>query len=337
MSAFVIAEVGPNHNGDPKLAMRMVEELAIAGADAIKFQLSIPENLHSLDSYKARYQEGGADLGDSLAMSRKLNLAFSDHLALAQRCDELGLEYMCTAFDLESLKFLDAQVNVNRFKVPSGELLSIDMLEYMSRQNKPIILSTGMATYDEIEISLNALDPDHKHDVSILHCISNYPAPLEDVNLKCMLELQQRYGRNVGFSDHTVGNEAAIAAVALGAQIIEKHVTLDKTMPGPDHQASATVKEFASLTHSIRDVQKCLGGSEKQFSDGERDVMKAARKSIVVLRNMKKGETLSSDDICFKRPGTGLLPTERDVVIGLRLSNDVGENRVLRFQDIDWP
>jgi len=337
VSVFIIAEVGPNHNGDIKLALQLVKELAVIGVDAIKFQLSIPENLHSLDSVKARYQNEGVDLGDPLSMSRKLNLSFDEHLVLVKRCEELGVEYMCTAFDIESLKFLNERVNVKRFKVPSGEILSLDILEYIAHQEKPVILSTGMATYDEISASLKILDPNNLLEVTVLHCVSNYPAPPEDVYLRCMLELGSRFQRSFGFSDHTVGNDAAIAAVALGAQVVEKHVTLDRSLPGPDHKASATVDEFASLVQSVRCVEMCLGDNEKHFSAVEREIAHVARKSIVTVRDMRAGEVLSLRDICFKRPGTGLLPTERDSIIGRPLARAVQANRVLKREDIAWP
>lgn len=336
MSVFIIAEVGPNHNGDLQLALKMTERLAKVGVDAVKFQLSIPDNLHSLDSFKARYQKEGLDLGDPLAMSRKLNLSFDEHLALARHCDDLGVEYLCTAFDIESLRFVNEQVGVKRFKIPSGEIFSLDIIEYVARQLKPIILSTGMATYDEIGTSLQLLDPEHRLDITVLHCISNYPAPLEDVHLRCMLELGRRFQRGIGFSDHTIGNDAAIAAVALGAQVIEKHVTLDKSLPGPDHKASATVGEFASLVRSVRNVEKCFGLAEKKFSEAEREISLVARKSIVVVRDMEKGEILCQDDICYRRPGTGLLPTEREAVLGRPLARAVAANRVLKREDIVW-
>ncbi len=338
MSVFLIAEIGPNHNGNEEMAFELVEKLAASGADAIKFQLSIPENLHSLDSMKAKYQEsGGGDFFDPLDMSRKLNLSFDAHARLANRCAELGVEYMCTGFDLESLKFLNDEIGIKRFKIPSGELLTIDILEYVAHQGKPIILSTGMATYSEIAESLSVIDPEVNSNVTILHCVSNYPAPPEDVHLGCMDELKKRFGRDVGFSDHTIGNEIAFAAVALGAKVVEKHVTLDKRLPGPDHRASATVEEFGFLVDGVRKIEAAmLGGTEKNFSVDEREIAAVARKSIVLRMSKKKGEILTLDDLCFRRPGTGISPMERDSIVGKVLAKSVEENRVLKIEDLIW-
>jgi N,N'-diacetyllegionaminate synthase len=335
MGVFIIAEVGPNHNGNLKMALEYIERLSEIGVDAIKFQLSIPENLHSIDSMKARYQMLTDETKDPLSMSRKLNLSFDEHIKLKQKCDQLGTEYLCTAFDIESLHFLNEQLDVQRYKIPSGEIFSLDILDYIRRQQKPIILSTGMATYDEIRWSLEYIDY-KKQNITILHCISNYPAPLDDVNLRCMVELRRRFGCFVGFSDHTIGNDSAIAAVALGASIIEKHVTLDKNLPGPDHKASASIGEFASLVKSIRNAERCLGTDEKIFSDDEKEITMVARKSIVSKRNLFSGQIFKEEDIFYKRPGTGYLPFDQEKLIGRKLARNVEKNRVLKKEDFIW-
>ncbi|NVK29849.1 MAG: N-acetylneuraminate synthase family protein [Gammaproteobacteria bacterium] len=335
MSVFVIAEIGPNHNGDIALAKQMIKELSKTGADAVKFQISKPENLHSKDSFKARYWNDGVDLGDPLEMSRKLNFSQNQHIELANYCDECGIEYMCTAFDLESLKFLDKVVNIKRFKIPSGDLLTPDILEYVSKQNKPIIMSTGMATYRDIEAAIDFVNSRFKGGLTVLHCVSSYPAPIDSVNLLCMDEIKQRFGVHVGYSDHTLGKSVALAAVALGAEVIEKHVTTDRNLPGPDHKASALIPEFKTLVEDIRNVSLCLGGRQKVFTDEELDVASVAKKSVVTRRDLKAGANISEDDICFKRPGTGIPAFSFRSVIGRKLIRDLQEGKLIRLDDLD--
>ncbi|WP_259092645.1 N-acetylneuraminate synthase family protein [Salinibacter ruber] len=335
-SAYIVAEVGPNHNGKADLAKEVVHSLSKTGVDAIKFQMSIPEKTLSLDAIKASYQEGNDNAEDIVEASRKRQLSRKEHRELAVLCSELGVDYLCTAFDLESLKFLDQVINVPKFKVASGEIFSLDLLEYMRDQDKPIIFSTGMATYEEISKSLDVLDPDRTAELTILHCVSNYPTPLEDVNLRCMSELRRRFEYPVGFSDHTLGNVAPTAAVARGASVIEKHVTPDKSLPGPDHQASATVDQFDSLVSDIRNVERCLGTTQKQFSEEEQEIAQVARKSIVAKSDLEPGDVITKNDICFRRPGTGFLPIEEEKVLGARASNRIEANRVIQQEDIEW-
>ncbi len=336
MSIFIIAEIGPNHNGDINIALKMTDRLAAAGVNSVKFQISRPEHLHSLDSMKAKYQKEGANLGDAMTMSKKLNLSRAEHKRLAEHCRQLGVEYMCTAFDLDSLRFLNEEIGVTRFKVASGELFSIDTLEYISKETKPIILSTGMASDADITSALDILQFYGNPPITLLHCVSNYPAPMKDVNMLRMIGLSETFGLPVGFSDHTIGNDAAIVSAALGARIIEKHVTLDKSMPGPDHKASATIEEFEQLVKSIRNVELCLGSKDRVFTEDEIEIAKVARKSIILLRDMDAGEVIQANDIAFRRPGTGISPIEKNNIIGKKLSNPVMANRVLQRKDIVW-
>lgn len=329
METYIIAEVGPNHNGQLELAKELVNKLATIGVDAIKFQLSDPTKSMSKDAFKANYQKHNDNAEDVLEASKKRQLSRAEHAQLAEMCKTLGVDYLCTAFDIDSLTFLDEELNIPRFKIGSGEIFALDCLEYMANSKKPIILSTGMASYDEISQSYTFLKDAGAKDITILHCVSNYPAPIEDINLSCMHVLREMFQCNIGFSDHTLGNDAPLAAVALGASVIEKHVTLDKSLPGPDHKASSTVDEFELLVKSIRTVEKAIGMPIKQFSKDELEIKNVARKSLVSKRAIKKGEALTASDVCFKRPGTGINPLDLDKVIGKEALQDIEEDRLL--------
>lgn len=327
---YIIAEVGPNHNGSLERALEMVDKIAATGVDAIKFQMTNPYALYSDDSYKATYQVKNDKAGSAREMSLRNQLSKEGHIAVYNRCKELDIEYSCTAFDMDSLLFLDDHFELPYYKIASGEFFSMDMIDYMSTKCKKIILSTGMATYDEIEKSLSLFNRNFKKDITILHCISNYPAKYDEVNLLNMLEIKKRFGYEVGFSDHTIGNECAIAAVALGASVIEKHVTLDKTLPGPDHKASIDIAELASLVSSVRHIEQAIGVSERTFSEAQREIARVARKSVATKRPIKKGTIIVNDDICFMRPGIGFLPTETDKVIGKIAICDIEASRIIK-------
>lgn len=335
MNTYIIAEIGPNHNGSIDLAKEMIERLGKIGVNAVKFQLSLPENVYSADAFKVDYQKKNESSKSPLAMSKKYQLSFDQHKVLYNKCRELGVDYICSAFEMESLKFIDNNFDMPYFKIPSGEIFSVDLIDYMAKRNRPFILSTGMATYDEIETAIGLINQNFKKEITILHCISNYPAPPEDVNLNTMLELKKRFNYPTGFSDHTEGNDAAIAAVAMGASMIEKHVTLDKNLPGPDHKASITIEEFASLVKSIRNVERMMGRFEKTFSDAELKIKSSVRKSIVAKGDLPNGHILTENDICYKRPGTGISPIEKDKVIGKRLKNAIEGNRLIHWEQLE--
>lgn len=332
---YIIAEVGPNHNGDVNTALQMVEQIATTGVDAIKFQMSNPYELYSEDSFKATYQKENDKAPTAREMSLRIQLTKEEHLQVYNKCRSLGVDYICTAFDIGSLKFLDEHCDMAYFKIASGEIFSLDVLDYMAKQQRPIILSTGMATYEEVEKSLNLLNKYGRKDITILHCISAYPAKYEEVNLLNILELKERFGYEVGFSDHTIGNECAIAAVAMGASMIEKHVTYDKNADGPDHKASITIDELASLVQSIRHIESAIGVRERQFSETQREISRVARKSIVTKRNIAKGEIITIEDICYKRPGIGFLPIEQDQIIGKKAICDIERDRVIKTDYIE--
>ena len=303
---YIIAEVGPNHNGSVERALEMIDKIAATGVDCVKFQMTDPYQLYSEDSFKANYQKQNDKATGAREMSLSYQLKREDHIPLYNRCRELGVDYECTAFDMESLLFLDQH----------------------------IILSTGMATYDEIELAVNLLNRNFKKDITILHCISNYPARYEEVNLLNMLEIKKRFGYEVGFSDHTIGNECAIAAVTMGASIIEKHVTLDKTLPGPDHKSSIDIPELASLVSSIRHIEQAIGVPERTFSEAQREISRVARKSVISKYAIKKGDVITMENICYKRPGTGFLPTEIDKVIGKTALCDIEADHVIKAEYI---
>lgn len=332
---YIIAEVGPNHNGDVNTALQMVEQIATIGVDAIKFQFSNPYELYSDDSFKATFQKQNDSAPSAREMSLRIQLKPEEHLMVYKKCKELGVDYMCTAFDIGSLRFLDEHCDMAYFKIASGEIFSLDILDYMAQHNRPIILSTGMATYEEIEKSLDILNKYGQRDITILHCISAYPAKYEEVNLMNMLELKERFGYEVGFSDHTIGNECAIAAVAMGASLVEKHVTYDKNADGPDHKASITIEELGDLVNAVRHVESAIGVRERVFSETQRESAKVARKSVISKRNISKGEIITQEDICYKRPGIGFLPIEQDQVIGKKAVCDIERDRIIKPEYIE--
>ncbi len=327
---YIIAEIGPNHNGDVKIALEMIDELSDSGVDAIKFQLSNPDELYSKDSYKANYQKLNDESKSAKEMSRKNQLSFEEHKLLKQKCDNYNIDYLCTAFDLESLKFLNEKLDICFFKIPSGEIFSIDMLEYISNFKKPVILSTGMSTYDEIKKSIGLINSNFKKHITILHCVSNYPAEIKNVNLKNLIKIKKLFGYPVGFSDHTIGNECAIASVAFGSQIIEKHVTFDKNSKGPDHKASCDINEFKQLVSQVRKVETAVGIEDRIISNEEKETLMVARKSIVSTRTLRVGEIIKRADICFKRPGTGFLPIDSDKVIGKKIITEIPMDSVIK-------
>jgi N,N'-diacetyllegionaminate synthase len=327
---FIIAEVGPNHNGSLELAKRYVDSLCRIGVNAIKFQLSNPQRVYSKDSFKADYQIQDKRHNSPLEMSKSHQLSPAEHFELSKYCISNGVEYLCTAFDLESLKYLDDVIGIGRYKIASGEIFSLDILDYIRSKTKPIILSTGMATYDEITRTVEYLNEFRQKDITVLHCISSYPAMLSNVNMNVMSSIEERYHCPVGFSDHTLGNLSSIVAVSKGASVIEKHVTFDKKMPGPDHKASATIHDFEELVKSIREVELICGSTEKQFSEDELNVASVARKSIVSTKDLTPGYLITRNDICYKRPGLGINPFDSDSVIGKTVKTFIPADTIIK-------
>lgn len=328
-SVYIIAEIGPNHNGDLGIALDMIDKLAGIGVNAIKFQLVNPDKLYSKDSFKAKYQISDNIKETAKEMSKKMQLPAKDHIKLYDRCKKHGVDYLATGFDMDSISFLHKNFDLKYFKIASGEIFSLDIIDYISKIDKPIILSTGMSNYDEIEKSIGLLNKNFKKNITILHCISSYPAPFNSVNLKNLLELSERFKYPVGFSDHTLGNECAIASVALGGVMIEKHVTFNKNANGPDHKASASIDEFSSLVNNIRNIELALGNRLRTISKKEIETRDVARKSIVSKYDLEVGSIIKLDDVCFKRPGTGFLPIQMSEVIGKRVTEKIEKDRVI--------
>ena len=329
---FVIAEAGVNHNGDVDLAYRLVDAAVQAGADAVKFQTFRAEKLVTSQAAKAKYQIERTGANESqLEMIRRLELSPEAHQKLFEYCQNRGIIFLSTPFDEESADFLD-ELGVSAFKLPSGEVTNHLLLAHVARKRKPIILSTGMSRLGEVENALRVLDAEGNTDIVLLHTVSNYPASPEDVNLRAMQTLAQAFSTPVGYSDHTLGIEVCLAAVALGACVIEKHLTLDRNLPGPDHAASAEPDELAALVRSLRVVEGALGDGRKRPRPSEQDVASVARRSIVVCRDVRSGTKLTKEDLALRRPGTGLPPSLLDFVIGRTLRVDVPAGALLTLE-----
>lgn len=321
---FIIAEAGVNHNGSLELAKKLIDAAVEAGADAIKFQTFKAESLVTSKVEKASYQREntGKKEETQLEMLKGLELRFEDFGILKKYCDKQGIVFLSTPFDFESVDILEPLVPA--YKIASGEITNIPLLKYVASKRKPMIISTGMSTLGEIEEALEAISEiDPNIPKILLHCTTNYPTPYEDVNLKAMLTLQEVFKLPVGYSDHTLGIEVPIAAVALGAKIIEKHFTLDKTLPGPDHKASLEPHEFKAMVNSIRNIEKALGDGRKQPTTTEKEIMSLVRKSLVASRSIKKGEVIKECDIEIKRPGTGISPKFKDIIVGMKVTRDI--------------
>lgn len=315
---IIIAEAGVNHNGNLDMARRMVHEARRAGADYVKFQTAVPELVISAFAPKAEYQKETTGAAQSqLDMCRAIHLPLCDYAGLKQLCDEEKIGFMSTPFDLVSIDCL-IPLDMDFWKIPSGEITNLPYLRKIGALGKRIIMSTGMATLDEVGCALQVLEQagTPRSSVYLLHCTTQYPAPLESVNLRAMDALATLGVAGVGYSDHTVGIEVAVAAVGRGAKIIEKHFTLDRSLPGPDHKASLEPNELAELVAAVRRTESALGSGSKNVADAERPNIEVARKSIVAARNIAQGETFSEENITVKRPGNGISPMLWDSVIG---------------------
>lgn len=319
MKTIIIAEAGVNHNGDIDLAKKLVVEAAAAGADLVKFQTFLANKIVSSTAPKAEYQKRTTDSGESqFEMIQKLELSRESHEVLIEECRRQGIGFFSTAFDPESFDMLLDLGCVDLIKIPSGEITNLPLLRYMTRLGKPVLLSTGMANLGEVEAAIQVIEAagTPRYLITILHCTTEYPTPMEDVNLRAMVSMKQAFGVAVGYSDHTPGIEVAIAATALGATVIEKHFTLDRNLPGPDHKASLEPHELKAMVNAIRNIEVALGDSIKQASRSELKNKPIARKSIVARRQINAGEFFSEDNLAAKRPGTGISPMRWDEIIG---------------------
>jgi N,N'-diacetyllegionaminate synthase len=331
MSVFIIAEAGVNHNGSVDLAKQLIDAASISGADAVKFQTFKAENLVSKNAKKADYQKQTTNASESqFDMIKKLELDISMHKELVAYCQEKDIMFLSTPFDHESVKMLNV-LGLEIFKIPSGEITNLPYLRHIGSLGKQVILSTGMSNLQEIEDALNILinAGTLKEDITVLHANTMYPTPMKDVNLNAMLTIQKEFGVAVGYSDHTLGIEVDIAAVAMGASCIEKHFTLDKTMDGPDHKASLEPEELKAMVSAIRNIEKALGSSEKKLSSSESVNIEVVRKSIIANKNIKKGDLLTDKNIAVKRPGGGISPMQWDEVIGTAASKDYNADELI--------
>ncbi len=326
---LIIAEAGVNHNGDFKTALKMIDCAKEAGVDIVKFQTSITST--SKFSEKAEYQkrETGND-GSQLDMIKKLRFSFEQHKKLKEYCDSIGIMYLSTPFDFESIEFLDG-LGCTMWKVPSGEIINIPYLERIGQKGKPVIMSTGMASISEIERAISILRENGTHEIKLLQCTTQYPAAYEDINLKVMDELKNKFNVEVGLSDHSKGIEIPIAAVALGASIIEKHFTLDCNMEGPDHKASIEPEELMKMVRSIRNVEVALGNGKKEICESEKENLHVSRKSIVASRNICKGEKLTTNNIVPRHAGKGITPDRWYEVIGTYAIRDFVEDEMIEI------
>jgi len=332
---IIIAEAGVNHNGDVGKAKELIDKAKEAGVDYIKFQTFKAEKGVSKKALKANYQiENTQNSSESqLEMVKKLELSFDQFVELEKYCQQKGVQFLSTGFDFESLEFL-TQLGITIAKIPSGEITNLPYLRKVATLFPKVILSTGMATITEIKDAVKILT-DHgisKDKITILHCNTEYPTPMEDVNLKAMLHIQRELGVSVGYSDHTLGIEVPIAAVALGAIVIEKHFTLDNTLPGPDHKASLEPDELKAMVSAIRNIEKAIGGSGlKEVSKSEDKNKPIARKSIIASTDIKKGDIFTPENLTVKRPGTGISPMQWDEVIGKEAKRDFQEDDLIEL------
>jgi N,N'-diacetyllegionaminate synthase len=330
---IIIAEAGVNHNGDLSMARKLIDVAAAAGADLVKFQTFSANRLVTRTAAKADYQNLTTDSKESQHdMLRRLELTVEIHEELIAHCAARGIGFFSTGFDIESVDLL-LGLGQDRFKIPSGEITNLPYLRHIGRTGKPVILSTGMAEMDEIKAAIDALEEAgiSRASVTVLHCTTAYPTPMAEVNLRAMLSIQKAFDVEVGYSDHTLGIEVAIAAVALGASVIEKHFTLDRNLPGPDHKASLEPEELKAMVAAIRNIEIALGDGIKRLTASEAGNRPVVRKSLVASRGIKKGEVFSVENIVAKRPGTGISPMRWDVVIDRLAPRDFSQDELIEL------
>ena len=330
---LIIAEAGVNHNGDLKIAKELIHQAAIAGADLVKFQTFTVDKLLTLEAPKADYQQDPDALTTSnYEMLKSLELSKNDHLELIQECKKHGIEFFSTAFDEVSLSFL-LELGMSKIKIPSGEITNKPLLEFIAQFDMPVIMSTGMADLNEIQLAIEVLSNNKltRENITILHCTSQYPASFENINLRAITSMKKKFNLNIGYSDHTLGAEAAIAAVSLGASIIEKHITLDSNMPGPDHKASMEPKDFQDMVSAIRNIERGLGNGIKAPTSEELEMRTVARKSLVANKKIEKGEIFTRENLTVKRPGNGVSPMSINEVIGTKAVYSFEENDLIKI------
>lgn len=331
---YVIAEAGVNHNGDVTMALQLVDAAVDAGADAVKFQSFVGTELVSASAPKAEYQLRTTDPAESqLEMISRLELSGEAHETINSHCRVRGIQFLSTPFDRVSADRLD-QLQVPAFKISSGDLTNSPLLEYVARFGKPLIVSTGMSYLSEVAESVNVIRGAGNHQIMLLHCVSNYPAAPADANLRAIQTMMDEFQVPVGFSDHTAGSIVAVAAVASGACMIEKHLTLDRNLSGPDHKASLEPHQFQSFVSDIRAVESSLGSGRKEPAASESNTRSVARRSLVAGRSLEKGTLLQRDMLNQKRPGTGIPPNQMDAVLGKTLARNLEPNEMILWSDL---
>lgn len=328
---YIIAEAGVNHNGDIKLAYQLADVAKMAGANAVKFQTFKAEKLVSQTAPKASYQKKVTSADESqLDMLKKLELSEADHIELKRYCDKIGIQFLSTAFDRASIDFLNI-LKLPIMKIPSGEITNYPLLVKIAQTKKKIILSTGMSNIEEIQAAINVLEENGAEDITILHCNTEYPTPFKDVNLLAMKQMAKILDKPIGYSDHTRGIEVPIAAVAMGARVIEKHFTLNRDMEGPDHKASLEPEELKRMVESIRNIEIALGDETKRPSNSEKKNIFVARKSIVASREISEGEIFTENNLTTKRPGSGISPMLWMNIIGRKAKRDFGKDELIEI------
>jgi N-acetylneuraminate synthase len=332
---FIIAEAGVNHNGSLDLALRLVDAAKASGADAVKFQTFRADLLATRSAHKAPYQERTTSNAESqFEMLQRLELDAAAHQRLIDHCQEIGIQFLSSPFDTQSADLL-ATMDVPMYKVPSGEITNLPFLQHLAGKGRPLIVSTGMSTLGEVEEAVQALQAAGASNLTLLHCVTEYPAPYAEVNLRAMQTLKSAFGFPVGYSDHTTGIEVAIAAVALGAEVIEKHFTLDRSLPGPDHAASLEPVELQQMVTAIRHVEAALGNGIKAPASCELLNISAARKSVVAARSLPSGHQLAAGDLDIKRPGNGLAPKLLPTLIGRTLRAGVAKDEIISWDHLE--
>ncbi|WP_017211318.1 N-acetylneuraminate synthase [Clostridium beijerinckii] len=334
MSVFIIAEAGVNHNGDINLAKKLIDVAKEANVDAIKFQTFKTEKIVSKFAEPAEYQKENLGNNESqYEMVKKLELSYENFKVLKQYCDENDIMFLSTPDDEDSLDFL-VDLKVPMIKIGSTEVTNVNYLRKIAQKNLPIVLSTGMSNLGEVETALEAMYEEGNRNITLLHATTDYPTQYEDVNLSAMCTLKSAFSVPVGYSDHTLGYEAAVAAVSMGAEIIEKHFTLDKNMEGPDHKASLEPDELKEFVEKIRNTELLLGDGIKRPTKREKAIIVAARRSVVAAYELKEGTVITEEMLEFKRPGNGIKPEMEDILIGRKLKRDIKEDEVIKWEDI---
>lgn len=331
---FIIAEAGVNHNGSLDLALQLVDAAKASGADAVKFQTFRADLLATRSAHKAAYQERTTEKAESqFEMLRRLELDAAAHRLLIDHCQQIGIQFLSSAFDAQSADLL-AAMNVPLYKVPSGEITNLPFLQHLASKGRPLILSTGMSTLGEVEEAVHVIQAAGATQLTLLHCVTEYPAPYAEVNLRAMQTLRVAFSLPVGYSDHTPGIDIAIAAVALGAEVIEKHFTLDRSLPGPDHAASLEPVELQQMVTAIRHVEAALGNGIKAPAPCELPNLSVARKSVVAARELPSGHQLAIGDLDIKRPGNGLAPKLLPALIGRTLGASVVKDEIISWKHL---